>query len=68
MSASVITGTENIRAAQHLAQKYAMKLELETGLTHSGGSLIARIRRHYGFKGSRRSVYEQFCRTVGLEP
>jgi hypothetical protein len=63
----VVTGEDDIRQVQRLAQKYAMKLELTTGLTHSGGSVVARIRAHYGFHGSRASVYRQFCERFGLE-
>jgi len=64
---TITTGAADIRRVQHLAQKYAMRIELTTGLRHSGGSLIARIRAHYGFKGSRQSVYDQFCELHGLE-
>jgi hypothetical protein len=62
----VVTG-DDVRRFQVLAQKHAMRLELATGMTHSGGSIVARIRRHYGFKGSRLSVYQQFCRHHELE-
>jgi len=64
----IATGVADVRRVQVLAQKYAMKLELKTGLRHSGGSLIARIRKHYGFHGSRASVYAQFCERFGIEP
>jgi DNA-binding CsgD family transcriptional regulator len=49
-----------------LAQKYALKLEL-VGLKHSRGSVYAHIKRVYGLRGSRQSVYTQFCELVEKE-
>jgi hypothetical protein len=53
----------NTRLAQMIAQKHALHLELK-GLKHSGGSVNARIKRHYGLRGNRQSVYTQFCELV----
>ena len=64
----VLTHEDRILVMQALAQRGAMALELRTGMRHSGGSLIARIRRAYGYRGSRRAVFEQFCRDRGLNP
>ena len=44
-----------------LAQKQALKLE-KIGLKHSSGkSIYAHIKRTYGLRGSKESVYTQFC-------
>lgn len=43
-----------------LAQKSALKLEL-VGLKHSRGSVYAHIKRTYGLRGNKQSVYTQFC-------
>lgn len=59
----MITGTKNIKLAQMLAQKGALKLET-LGLRHSGGSVYAMIKREYGLRGSKQSVYTQFCELV----
>lgn len=53
----------NTRLAQMIAQKHALKLEMR-GLKHSGGSVNARIKKHYGLRGNRQSVYTQFCELV----
>lgn len=60
---TTITGTSNIQLTQMIAQKHALLLELK-GLKHSGGSVYARIKKHYGLRGSRQSVYTQFCELV----
>lgn len=46
-----------------LAQKSALKLEL-AGLKHSRGSVYAHIKRVYGLRGNKQSVYTQFCELV----
>lgn len=46
-----------------LAQKAALKLEL-AGLKMSRGSVYAHIKRTYGLRGSKQSVYTQFCELV----
>ena len=43
-----------------LAQKSALKLELQ-GLKMSRGSVYAHIKRTYGLRGNKQSVYTQFC-------
>lgn len=63
---TAITGTNNIRRFQKLAQLYAMRLEL-LGMRHSGGSVIARIKKHYGLKGNKQSIYDQFSKIVAKE-
>ena len=51
---------KDIRAFQQLAQYHACKLQL-LGLRHSSGlSIIAHVKRTYGFKGTNKSVVEQF--------
>lgn len=47
-------------AFQKLAQYHACKLQL-MGLSHSSGrSIIAHVKKTYGFKGTNASVVEQF--------
>ncbi len=53
----------NTHLAQMIAQKHALNLERK-GLKHSGGSVYARIKKHYGLRGNRESVYTQFCELV----
>ncbi len=43
-----------------LAQKQALKLELK-GLRNSRGSVYAHVKRVYGLRGNKQSVYTQFC-------
>jgi hypothetical protein len=46
-----------------LAQKSALGLELK-GMKMSRGSVYAHIKRTYGLKGNKQSVYTQFCELV----
>lgn len=46
-----------------IAQKSALKLEL-AGLRHSRGSVYAHIKKVYGLRGNKQSVYTQFCELV----
>lgn len=46
-----------------MAQKSALKLEL-AGLKMSRGSVYAHIKRTYGLRGNKQSVYTQFCELV----
>lgn len=46
-----------------IAQKSALRLEL-TGLKHSRGSVYAHVKRVYGLRGNKQSVYTQFCELV----
>ena len=46
-----------------MAQKQALKLELR-GLKMSRGSVYAHIKRTYGLRGNKQSVYTQFCELV----
>lgn len=47
-----------------LAQRAALKLEL-AGMKHSKGSVYAHIKRSYGWKGTRKAVYDKFDKTIG---
>ncbi len=49
-----------------LAQKQALKLEM-LGMKHSRGSVYAHIKRTYGLRGNKKSVYTQFCELVEKE-
>ena len=46
-----------------IAQKQALKLEIN-GLKHSRGSVYAHIKKVYGLRGNKMSVYTQFCELV----
>jgi len=46
-----------------LAQKAALRLEIK-GLKMSRGSVYAHIKRTYGLRGNKQSVYTQFCELV----
>jgi hypothetical protein len=49
------------RVFNMLAQKQALKLEMQ-GLKHSSGrSLYSHIKRAYNLRGNKNSVYTQFC-------
>jgi len=56
----VVQGEENTRNFQPLVQKYALKLEI-LGLRNSRGSVYAMVKKQYGFKGNKQSVYDQLC-------
>ncbi|AFC22550.1 hypothetical protein phi1422_0030 [Bdellovibrio phage phi1422] len=53
----VLTGDE-ITMRRLVTIKHAIKLE-ELGMKHSGGSVTARCKREFGFKGNRKKVLEQ---------
>ena len=46
-----------------IAQKHALSLEMK-GLKHSRGSVYAHIKRVYGLRGNKQSVFTQFCELV----
>ena len=50
-----ITDPKDIRRFHMMTQLQALKLE-EIGLKHSRGSVLAHVKRTYGWKGTRRSV------------
>lgn len=51
---------DQVAAFQQLAQYHACKLQL-LGMRHSSGrSIIAHVKRTYGFKGTNAAVVEQF--------
>jgi hypothetical protein len=60
---TLITGSENIRHAQRLAQKWALKMELK-GMKRKGSSMYSMIKAYYGLKGNKQKVYDQFCEIV----
>lgn len=63
---TMITGEKHIALAQMLAQKQALRLET-LGMKSRGGSLTAKIKKKYGLKGNKQSVYTQFCEIVEAE-
>lgn len=66
--ATIYTGDDIHKYRIHTLRS-GMALELK-GLKVIRGSrsIIAIVRREFGLTGSRRSVYEQFCRMHNLEP
>lgn len=46
----MITGRENILRFQALSRLYALRVQRDTGLRHSRGSVAAVCRRDYGIK------------------
>jgi hypothetical protein len=63
---TVITGESQIRIAQMLARRSALKLEM-LGLKHSSGSIYALIKREHGLRGNKQSVYTQYCELIEKE-
>lgn len=63
---TAITGEDNIRLFQMKAQLRAIGLEMR-GLKHSGGSVTARVKAHYGFKGNRQKVYDQLADLISTK-
>ena len=65
MSATIILDTPDaISFFQMRTQLSALKLEI-LGMRHSSGkSVYAHIKRTYGLKGTKQSVYEQFAALV----
>lgn len=65
--ATTITAPEGITAFHMLAQYHACKLQL-LGMRHSSGrSIIAHVKKTYGFKGTNESVVAQFKRKLILD-
>lgn len=57
---TVFSGANATRVYQLIAQRSAMKLEIR-GMHHSSGrSVIAMVKRDYGFTGNKQRVLEQF--------
>lgn len=64
---AVLEGREALERFRLLQLKYAMRLELK-GLRHSRlGSVIAKVKKAYGFRGNKQRVYDQFCDAAHLE-
>jgi hypothetical protein len=61
--AIVIDTPSKINGFHMLQLKYALKLELK-GLRFSRGSAYAYIKKHYGLKGNKQKVYDQFVKMV----
>lgn len=54
----IIEGEKNVTWFLMKTQLSALKLEM-MGLKSSRGSVFARVKRQYGLRGSRQSVYDQ---------
>jgi len=55
---STITDNETIRLFSLKAARSAIKLEI-LGMKHSRGSVTARIKKHFNWKGNKKSIYAQ---------
>lgn len=60
---TVITNPEELRLFNMVAQKKALQAELK-GFKFSKGSVYAHVKRQYNLRGSKQSVYTQFCELV----
>ena len=54
------------RLFRMMSMKHALGLEIK-GLRHSRGSVYALIKREFGLRGNRESVFTQFCELVERE-
>lgn len=59
----IIEGEKNITWFHMRTQLSALKLEM-LGLKHSRGSVLATVKRQYGLRGHRQSVYDQLSAIV----
>lgn len=62
---TIITG-DNIKKYRLHVLRQAIKLEMK-GLTHSGGSVTARVKKEFGFKGNRARVLAQLEQKIAGE-
>jgi len=54
------------RFAQLIVWKACIKLEM-LGLKHSGGSVTARVKRHFGWKGNRQKILDQLITHINTQ-
>lgn len=70
MSGFIIDTPEGIEAFAALQAFYALKLEVETGLRHSRGSVMKLIKQRYGIEGNTKKVvlenYKHFLQDAGI--
>lgn len=59
----IITGPEQVAAAQALALRKMLHLELK-GMTRRGRSAYAIIKDRYGLRGSKQKVYDAFTKKL----
>lgn len=63
----VISSPKGLERFRLLQIKYAMKIEICTGMRHSRlGSVVAKVKKRYGYRGKPQAVYELFCKEHGL--
>jgi hypothetical protein len=55
----LITGKDRIAMFRMISMKYALALEIK-GIKNSRWSIYALVKKEFGFKGNRKSVYAQF--------
>lgn len=58
-----LTEPKQIELYHMMTQRSALKLEI-AGLKMSRGSVYAHIKRTYGLRGNKQSVYTQFCELI----
>lgn len=61
----VLDTPEDIERAHLAALAGALWLEVQ-GMRHSQGSITAMVKRKYGLKGSKRKVFDLFCKKFNL--
>ena len=64
---TVYTG-DDIHKFRIVTMAHAMYAELKGLKLYRGRSIFARVRDEFGLRGSRQSIYEQFCRMHSMEP
>jgi hypothetical protein len=64
---TVIDTPEGIRMFHLLQLKYCMKLQMQTGLRHSQGSVFNLVKKKFGLRGNHEKVYKAFCKQHSLE-
>jgi len=64
---TVITGRNNIKVAQMIVRKSALKLELAGMKVSRGRSVYAMVKEEHGLKGNKERVYTQYCELVETE-
>ena len=58
---TLIAGVENVAVANMLRQKAALKLEANGLRASRGRSVYSYVKKTYGLRGNKKSVYTQFC-------
>lgn len=63
---TTLIGESEIRMAQMIAWKSALKLEV-IGMKRRGRSVYSIVKEKFGLRGNKQSVYTQYCELVEAE-